>query len=93
MGKKHKSESIDKMSKVRKGKTYEEIFGEESIIQLYNRSLPRKGKDIECINTGVVYSSLKEASKILGINANSISNILLGIAHQTRNKLKFKYVS
>ena len=29
MGKKHKSESIDKMSKVRKGKTYEEIFGEE----------------------------------------------------------------
>jgi len=90
--KKHTIESKEKMSQHRKGKTYEEIFGdEESKIQKYNKSLPRKGKDIECINTGIIFTSIKEASKQLNINARSISNILIGTSNQTKSGLKFKY--
>lgn len=93
-GKKHTLESKEKMSKSKKGKNYNEIFGDEGgKIQKYNRSLPRKGKDIKCINTGVIYSSIKQASAILNLNPRSISNILTGSSKQTKCGLKFIYVN
>lgn len=93
-GKKHTSETKQIMSQYRIGKTYEELFGEEeSKIQKYNKSLPRKGKDIECINNGIIYTSIKEASFNLNISERSISNILTGLANKTKSGLKFKYVN
>lgn len=88
----HSLESREKMSLAKKGKTLEEIFGEEqSVLLRYKRSLPRKGKTILCSN-GIIYESLIEASNKLNINKNSISNILIGLSKQTKNRLKFSYV-
>jgi group I intron endonuclease len=93
-GYKHTSETKQLMSQYRSGKTYEEIFGEEEgKIQQYNKSLPRKGKNIKCINSGVIYPSVKEASTNLNISERSISNILTGLANKTKSGLKFIYVN
>jgi group I intron endonuclease len=88
----HSQESKDKMSLAKKGKTLEEIFGkEQSILLQYKRSLPRKGKTILCSN-GNIYESIKDASNILNISERSISNILIGVAKQSKKGLKFSYV-
>lgn len=93
-GKSHTIETRKKMSLAKKGKTYEEIYGIIKGKELkLNRSLPRKGKDIICLNTKQTFDSIKSTSKVLNLNPRSISNILNGRAKQTRNGLIFKYVS
>lgn len=93
-GKTHTESTKLKQSLAKKNKTYEEIFGlEEALKQKIKRSLPRKGKNIICVNTGEYFSSLKEAAIYFNINANSISNILKGYTFQTKNKLTFRYAS
>ena len=54
--------------------------------------LNKNTKLIICINNGIKYKSIKDASKLLNISERSISNILIGLAKQTRNKLTFKYI-
>jgi group I intron endonuclease len=91
---KHTPETKQIMSQHRSGKTYKEIFGEaEGKIQKHNKSLPRKGKDIKCINNGVIYPSVKEASLNLNVSERSISNILTRLALKTKSGLKFIYAN
>lgn len=93
-GKNHTLETKEKMSLAKKGKTYEEIYGNEKGEELkLKRSLPRKGKDIICLNTKQTFSSIKSASKFLNLNPRSIGNILNGYSKQTKNGLIFKYAS
>lgn len=40
----------------------------------------RNCKPIKCVDTGVVYSSCKEASDLTGINVGSINHVITGIA-------------
>jgi group I intron endonuclease len=53
--------------------------------------LGKNTKSIICINTGIEYKSIREASKLLNINERSISNNLIGLSKQTKNKIIFKY--
>jgi group I intron endonuclease len=53
--------------------------------------LGKNTKPIICINTGIEYKSIREASKLLNINERSISNNLVGLSKQTKNKITFKY--
>jgi len=62
---------------------------------LINMSKARKGvghRKIICLNTGVEYQGIIEASIDLGIRQSSIDNILSGLAKQTKNKLIFRYL-
>jgi len=54
--------------------------------------LGKNTKKIICINTGVIYSSIREAAKILNLNERSIGNHLKGLTKQLKNKLIFKYI-
>jgi group I intron endonuclease len=49
-------------------------------------------KKIICINTGIIYSSIREAAHILNLNERAISNHLNGLTKQLKNKLTFKYI-
>lgn len=91
---KHTEETKYLQSLSKKGKTYEEIYGLEKSIKLkQKRSLPRKGKTIECENDKKIFNSLKEAALFYNINPNSISNILSGFSKETLSGLTFKYVN
>jgi len=53
--------------------------------------LGKNTKSIQCINTGDIYNSIREAANILGLNERSISNNLCGLSNTLKNGLKFKY--
>lgn len=85
-----------------KGKTYSEEFkkkcsqahkghitSEETKKKL--RANNPNCKPIICIETGVVYSSVHEASRILNIDFRLISGVVRGVTKST-NKLHFKYI-
>ncbi|MDY4819834.1 MAG: NUMOD3 domain-containing DNA-binding protein [Bacilli bacterium] len=85
-----------------KGKTYSEEFkkkcsqahkghitSEETKKKL--RTNNPNCKPIICIETGVVYSSVHEASRILNIDFRLISGVVRGVTKST-NKLHFKYI-
>jgi group I intron endonuclease len=94
LGKIRNNTTKAKMSKHRKGKTYEEIFGPEKALEIrLKKLLPRKGKTIQCLNDNKIFSSLKEASQYYKVNSRSISSIITGKVNQTKEGLKFKYVS
>ncbi|WP_147417193.1 NUMOD4 domain-containing protein [[Ruminococcus] lactaris] len=53
----------------------------ENIKHSYNvLKQARNCKPIKCVDTGVVYSSCKEASDLTGINVGSINHVITGIA-------------
>ena len=44
-----------------------------------NRKGKRKGKSVRCVETGVIYSSIKEASEQTGIDQSNISKACRGV--------------
>lgn len=69
-GKKLPQESLDKMSKALKGR----VITTEKFL----KSAEARRKPVICIETGVCYKSIKEASTILGINHVPISRVANG---------------
>lgn len=68
------------------------IFTEERKKRMSNSMLGKNTTPILCINTGEVFSSIREAAKKHNLLTSSIDNILSGRAKQTqKEKLKFTY--
>lgn len=87
LGLKRSKDTRLKQSLAKKGikKSYEHIQ------KMKMNKIGKGGKSIICINDNKIFNTLREASKFYNINPRSISNILLGLAKQTRNLLTFKY--
>ena len=68
-----------------------------TITHINNMSKSMLGKNItniQCINNGEIFQSIKEAAEKYSLNPSSIDNILSGRAKETRkDKLKFKYIN
>ena len=68
------------------------VFTDARRTKMRNSMLGKNTTTILCINTGEVFSSIKEAAKKYKVLPSSIDNILSGRAKQTRKgKLKFTY--
>lgn len=93
-GRKFTDEHKEKLSIIKK-KTLEERFGKKKADEIKaNMSKSLKGihmKSIICIETGEIFSSIKEAAHKLNISTSSIDNILSGRAKKTRNNYSFTY--
>lgn len=81
------NEEKQKRSNIRKG--YKPT--QNHIDNMKQGMLGKNTKKIICIDNNTTYSSIREASKILGIKERCISNNLLGLSKKTHN-LTFKYI-
>lgn len=54
--------------------------------------LGKNTKEIECINTGEKFKSIREAAKKLKLNERSIGNNLIGLTKKLKNNFQFKYI-
>lgn len=57
-----------------------------------HKAIEFRKRKIICVETNKQFNSITEASTLLNIHHNSISNILSGIARKTRNNLTFRYM-
>lgn len=80
-GIKHSLERRRKISEGNKGK----------IISEHTREVLSKinSKEVLCLETGIFYDSVKEASNVLGINSNYLSRMLRGVR---RNRTSMTYI-
>lgn len=83
-GKKYPKEFGEKLSAIQKGRK----VSEETRKKI--RSSNPNQKPIICVETNVVYPSIHEASRLLGIDYKLISGVVRGKT-KTTNKLHFKY--
>lgn len=56
-----------------------------------NRSSPPKGKQVQCIETNIIYPSTREAERLTGINHCNISQVCTG-KRKTAGKFHWRYV-
>ena len=56
-----------------------------------DKSVEVTRRPVRCIETGIVYPSIKQASRELNINASGISNVLSGRIKSTKG-LHWEYV-
>ncbi len=77
-GKKHTEETIKKMSEIKKGKKNPQT------------SL-RMSKKVICLDTGIIYDSVKKASEQMGIKKGGIAECARGELKQTKG-YRFKYL-
>jgi len=87
LGKFHSEETKSLMSKIRQG--YKPT--NEHVENMRLGMLGKNSKEIICITINKIYTSIREASKQLGISERCISNNLLGYS-KTTNNLIFKYI-
>ena len=76
-------ESREKVSKNKKGKK----LSEQARKNMSNAHKGKEGsnkKSIECIETKIVYESIKQASEDMGILRTSIQNVLSGLSENAR---------
>ena len=85
-GKHHSEETKKKISEGNKNKT----ISEETRNKIKNRDYNWNKRKVICLNNGIVYNSIKEASIILGINASGITSCCQGRYKQTKG-YKFEY--
>lgn len=94
-GRKFSEDHKSKLSSAKKGKSMIDLLGEEKAkIALDKRIISLVGKhtkSIICVETGVIYLSIVEASKLTGISRTSITNILTGRANKTHSGYSFIY--
>ncbi len=76
-------ESREKVSKNKKGKKLSEQ-GRKNISDAHKGKEGNNKKSIECIETKVVYKSIKQASEDMGILRTSIQNVLSGLSENAR---------
>lgn len=77
LGKKHRPESIEKMRAIKLGKKMSQSMKDKARSRLLNNPIYRGRKVIDNID-GKIYSSIKEAAIINGLNLSSLSAMLRG---------------
>ena len=77
------NESREKVSKNKKGKKLSEQ-ARKNISDAHKGKEGNNKKSIECIETKVVYESIKQASEDMGILRTSIQNVLSGLSKNAR---------
>ena len=80
-GKHHTEESRQKMSATRKGELHPNFgkhLSEETKAKISRANLHRNGKSVLCVETGVVYPSVKEAARSTGATGPSITSVCSG---------------
>ncbi len=89
IGKVFKKETREKLSKAHTGKKLTKDHKKK--ISLANKGKFKEGKKVVCIDTGIIYNSTAEASRLLDINQSNISSVCRGIRKHVGN-MKFKYL-
>jgi group I intron endonuclease len=69
------------------------IYTSERLENMKKSMIGKNTKKIICINSNIIFNSIREASKLLNMNERSISNNLLGYTTKTKNNLNFKYIN
>lgn len=77
------NESREKVSENKKGKKLSEQ-ARKNMSDAHKGKEGNNKKSIECIETKVVYESIKQASKDMGISRTSIQNVLSGLSENAR---------
>lgn len=78
---KHSSESIEKMSRNRKGKRTGPFSDQHKYLIKIHHAGGADGVPVLCVETQTVYSSINEASRATGINKKGISGCVRGVKH------------
>ena len=76
-------ESREKISKNKKGKKLSEQ-ARKNMSEAHKGKEGNNKKPIECIETKIVYESIKQASEDMGILRTSIQNVLSGLSENVR---------
>lgn len=77
------NESREKVSENKKGKKLSEQ-ARKNMSDAHKGKEGNNKKSIECIETKVVYESIKQASEDMGISRTSIQNVLSGLSENAR---------
>ncbi len=77
------NESREKISENKKGKKLSEQ-ARKNMSDAHKGKEGNNKKSIECIETKVVYESIKQASEDMGILRTSIQNVLSGLSENAR---------
>ena len=84
-GKRHSEETRERLSKIRK-----ELCKNSNII--LNMQLAQRGRPVRCVNSGIEYRSIAEASRALGINKSTLKSHLSNRL-KTCHGLKFEFIN
>ena len=93
IGKKHSKEQNENQSKKMIGNNYAlgNKMSSKTKLKIIDSRKGKLDKKIICINTGIKYSSITEASKSLNIDHSYISRVCTG-SRKSTNGLKFKFI-
>ena len=91
-GKRLSEETRKKMSEAQSGEN-NGMYGKHHSEETKKRLSKAKSKPVQCIETGIIYDSAKEASKKTGLNRASISQCCNGVRYKTVGGYHWEFVS
>ena len=88
-GKRHSEETRNKLRKLNTGENNGH-YGKHHTTEAKQKISAKTSTKVICVETGMIFNSMRETEKITGINKDSISKVCRGI-HKTAGGYHWEY--